>query len=99
MSSLVYSFAFDVMGDLAFGESFGMLEGAETPPEIALLRSGMKLTGRVTPIPWVFLLLESIPGILPQYKRMVILAAQRLQRRLKVRFTHVQYHWSKTKPC
>lgn len=86
------------MGDLAFGESFGMLEGADIPQEIALLRAGMKLTGRVTPVPWVFLLLESIPGLLWQYQRMVTLAARRLQRRLKVCLTRVQSYQSKTRP-
>lgn len=71
-------YSFDVMGDLAFGESFNMLRSGERVSEKAVsasssnlaqhhalevLAKGMEPVGLFTPIPWIFPILHSIPGL------------------------------------
>ncbi|KAI1156957.1 cytochrome P450 [Nemania diffusa] len=58
---LFKSYSFDVMGELAFGRSFEMLETNKEHEAIRLLNSGLFALGFKLPM-WFFRLVTSIPG-------------------------------------
>ena len=51
-------YGFDVMGDLAFGQSFGMLETGTTNYYIGLMQDFLKLRAIFGRIPWAFRILQ-----------------------------------------
>jgi cytochrome P450 len=53
--------AFDVMGELGFGESFHMLEEDTNRWVPDLLENGMAKVGKLTPIPWATPIIRRIP--------------------------------------
>ncbi|RDL29909.1 Uncharacterized protein BP5553_10536 [Venustampulla echinocandica] len=62
-ASLWFNFySFDVMGDLAFGQSFDMMKNQEQHFALKLLQAGMAPLGILTPIPWILVILRKIPG-------------------------------------
>lgn len=61
VTELFKLFSFDVMGDLAFGRSFEMLETSKEHDAIKLLNSGLFAIGFKLPM-WFFRLAISIPG-------------------------------------
>lgn len=61
-TQLFLFFGFDVMGDTAFGEGFGMLESNKPHPVMQIMRSGIFIIGRLSPVPWLVTLLASLPG-------------------------------------
>ena len=61
VSELFNLYSFDVMGDLAFGTLFNMLQNSEQHWAVKLLHKGMEPLGLVLP-PWCFRLLLAIPG-------------------------------------
>lgn len=75
-------FAFDVMGDLAFGESFGMLESGESHWAVKLLSEGMDPLHLMLP-PWTFRILTAIPGLAAGYWKFIHYCSQRLDERMK----------------
>src|SRR4051794_31184899 len=56
-------YSFDVMGDVAFGKSFDMIETGKSTFELDLLAEGMRPVGTLTPIPWMPSILRSIPRL------------------------------------
>ena len=48
-----YYFTFDVMGEFAFGKSFGMLRDKKWHRAVLLLRRAMRLLGPLSPVPWL----------------------------------------------
>lgn len=78
-------YAFDVMGDIAFGKSFGMLTSGKSHYALDLLVEGMRPLGVLTPIPWAFCILSAIPGLGTGFKTFVKWAAQQVEERKKVR--------------
>lgn len=72
------------MGDIAFGKSFNMLESGKSNKALDLLAEGMKPFGVLTPAPWVFCVLTSIPGLSAGFKTFVDWAAEQVQQRKKV---------------
>ncbi|KAH8797552.1 cytochrome P450 monooxygenase-like protein [Hyaloscypha sp. PMI_1271] len=62
-------YAFDMMGDMAFGKSFDMLKTGEKHDTIELLQEGMAPLGVITPIPWILILFQDIPGLSAGPKR------------------------------
>lgn len=56
-------YAFDVMGDVAFGKSFGMLETGERHFVLSLLEKGQTPLGVFGPLPWLFTILTRIPFV------------------------------------
>ena len=48
-----YYFTFDVMGEFAFGKSFGMLRDEQWHRAVLLLRRAMRLLGPLSPVPWL----------------------------------------------
>jgi cytochrome P450 len=75
-------YSFDVMGDLAFGRSFGCLEGADTHWAIKLLSEGMKPAGLAMPS-WFFRVLVAIPGAAKDYWRFIEFCCDQLRRRME----------------
>ena len=53
VNSLCYWFTFDVMGEFAFAESFGMLENEQYHGIILMLRRALKLLGPFSPVLWL----------------------------------------------
>ncbi|TVY16496.1 Cytochrome P450 monooxygenase FCK2 [Lachnellula arida] len=63
-ASLWFNFySFDIMGDMAFGQSFDMMKSGEKHSAIEILHGGMKPLGVFTPISWILPLLLDIPGL------------------------------------
>ncbi|KAJ1327028.1 cytochrome P450 family 628 [Microdochium nivale] len=61
-ATLWFSFySFDVMGDLAFGRSFGMLKEGTVHPFMKLTRSHMLMAGSLSHLVWILPLLKKIP--------------------------------------
>ncbi|KAK3064939.1 hypothetical protein LTS18_001733 [Coniosporium uncinatum] len=74
-------FSFDVMGDLAFGESFQMLEKGEEHWAIKLLNEGMEPLHFMFPT-WFFRMIVAIPGAMNDYHRFNNYAANKLDKRI-----------------
>ncbi|KAH8811348.1 cytochrome P450 monooxygenase-like protein [Xylogone sp. PMI_703] len=77
-------YSFDVMADIAFGKSFGMVESGTEHFALDLLREGMEPLGLLGPVPWAFMILARIPGLGSGYKRFVAWAAEQVQNRMKM---------------
>ena len=77
-------YTFDVMGDLAFGTSFKMLEMSEEHWAIKLLNEGMKPLSWMFPA-WLFRLLTAIPGAMSDFWRFLDYGAKRVEERMNVR--------------
>ncbi|KAJ8111360.1 hypothetical protein ONZ43_g5641 [Nemania bipapillata] len=63
-------YAWDVMGDLTFGHSFGMLDTKEQHWAIRTLNKGMSVIGLHLPL-WAFRILVAIPGGQKDFKVML----------------------------
>ncbi|TGO67404.1 hypothetical protein BOTNAR_0043g00080 [Botryotinia narcissicola] len=72
------AYAFDVIGDLAFGKSFDMLKTGEKHFALKILQEGMEPLGILTPIPWVFPILIKIPGAMDGFNRFVNYCAEHI---------------------
>lgn len=79
-------YSFDVMGDLAFGSSFKMLESSEEHWAIKLLTDGMVALGWMFPT-WFFRLLTAIPGASRDWWRFISFCCQKLNERMNVTMT------------
>jgi hypothetical protein len=55
--------SFDVMGDVGFGKSFGMLDKGEKVEVLKKLEDGQKGLGVFGVVPWLFMILTKIPSI------------------------------------
>ncbi|KAI9667285.1 MAG: hypothetical protein M1821_000099 [Bathelium mastoideum] len=62
-------YAFDAMGDLAFGESFGNLTTGSYHPAATLIRKGLNMFSLVLPT-WIVRMMVLIPGATKNYKAM-----------------------------
>jgi cytochrome P450 len=63
-------YSFDVMGRLAFGKNYGMLESGVQHDALHLMTEGMAPLG-IMPPTWLFKLLVSIPGLSAGYQKFV----------------------------
>lgn len=77
-------YSFDVMGDLAFGASFQMLESNEEHWAIKLLNEGIEPLGYMFPI-WFFRIMTAIPRLMDDWWKFIDYCSQRLDERMKVR--------------
>ncbi|KAI9037120.1 cytochrome P450 [Aspergillus affinis] len=75
-------YSFDVMGDLAFGKSFGCLETGEEHWVVTLLKGSMVFFGIGFPV-WVFLTIRNTPGLMSDFWKLVDWCAKRFQQRLE----------------
>lgn len=76
-------YSFDVMGDLAFGSSFHMLETSKEHYAVALLNDGLKPLSYMLP-PWIFRFVTAIPGATRDWWRFIGYCNMRLDERMKV---------------
>ncbi|KIW89107.1 uncharacterized protein Z519_09959 [Cladophialophora bantiana CBS 173.52] len=76
-------YSFDVMGDLAFGDSYQCLESGEMHWAIKLLNDGMDMIGFWLPN-WFFRLLLSIPGAAADHWRFINYCCEQLDKRMKM---------------
>ncbi|KAH8808644.1 cytochrome P450 monooxygenase-like protein [Xylogone sp. PMI_703] len=77
-------YSFDVMGDLAFGKSFGMLENGKTHPALKVVHEGQKLLGYITPLPWLVPILRLFPAALSGEQKFRIWLKEQIEKRAKM---------------
>ncbi|KKK24515.1 hypothetical protein ARAM_002351 [Aspergillus rambellii] len=75
-------YSFDVMGDLAFGQHFGMLDNGQQHWAIQLLFDSIHYLGYNLPS-WMFILLNDIPGVNRDWWRFIGYCQQTLEKRLQ----------------
>ena len=80
-------YTFDVMGDLAFGTSFKMLETSEEHWAIKLLNEGMEPLSWMFPM-WFLRLMTAVPGLMRDFWRFLDYGAKRVEERMNVRPCH-----------
>ena len=80
-------YSFDVMGDLAFGTSFKMLETSEEHWAIKLLNEGMAPLSWMFPM-WFFRLMTAVPGLMRDWWRFIGYCAERVDVRMNVSASH-----------
>ena len=79
-------FSFDVMGDFAFGRSFQMMDSGKNHFAVGIIRQGMAVIGTFTPVPWLFILGKSIPGLARDWKRLLAWTTEQMKSRMEVRY-------------
>lgn len=77
-------FAFDVMGELGFGQNFNQVKTAKSHFETDFLRNGMSLLAVVTPVPWLYHLGRSVPCLTRQWEELLSWSARQAKRRVEV---------------
>ena len=83
VTELFNLYSFDVMGDLAFGASFNMLQNSGKHRAVKLLQKAMEPLGLMLPT-WCFRLLLAIPGATGDWFAFKNFCCQRLDQRLNV---------------
>ena len=78
-------FGFDTMGDIAFGKSLNMLRTGQSHFAVDIHRAGAAILGPIAPIPWMFRILFSVPGLASDYRTFCRWVDGELQNLLKVR--------------
>jgi hypothetical protein len=76
--------SFDVMGDVGFGKSFGMLEKGEKTEVLRKLADGQKGLGVFGVVPWLFMILTKIPAIRQEHDVFVEWCSRRILDRAEV---------------
>jgi tryprostatin B 6-hydroxylase len=79
-------YSFDVMGDLAFGSSFGMLEASDEHWAIKILNEGMDPLSFHFQA-WFFRFMSAMPLLMRDWFKFVNYCIQRLNQRMNVRVT------------
>ena len=59
------------MGDLMFGKSFDLLTSGKQHYAVDMLQKGLDILGPLRPVPWLFILLGSIPSLKADYNRLI----------------------------
>jgi len=62
MAKWLNYFSFDVMGELAFGKSFGRLESGQDSMYMTVFHQLMSLIGMLYSVPWLMQIIERIPS-------------------------------------
>ena len=78
-------YSFDVMGDLAYGESFGMLENGEGHWAIDLLNQGQGGMRPFGPIGWLFGILIRVPILNAGYRKFLKFCEDKMDKRSKMK--------------
>ncbi|KAL3462033.1 cytochrome P450 monooxygenase [Aspergillus heterothallicus] len=76
-------YSFDVMGDLAFGESFNMLVDGKDAYILTQLHGDMKMIGLFSHLTWLFPFFKRIPGINADYLKFWEWVTDRVNGRIK----------------
>lgn len=83
-TQLFLFFGFDVMGDTAFGQGFNLLETNTPHPVMQIMRSGIFIIGRLTPVPWLVILLASLPGANANFRKLKTFAHESATARIQL---------------
>lgn len=75
-------YSFDVMGRLAFGKDYGMVESGKRHWALDLLTEGMEISAFKIPT-WVFRILVSVPGLAAGYHKFLNFCATELKARVQ----------------
>ena len=84
MSRWFNFYSFDVMGDLAFGESFGMLIDGREGFFLEKLHKDMEAVGLFTHMSWIFPFLTRTPLLNSDFVKFHGWIDQRIEKRMKV---------------
>ncbi|KAL4862395.1 hypothetical protein BDV12DRAFT_45537 [Aspergillus spectabilis] len=76
-------YSFDVMGDLAFGESFNMLVDGKDAYILKQLHADMKMIGLFSHLTWLFPFFKRIPGVNADYLKFWKWVGGRVEGRIK----------------
>lgn len=82
-------YTFDVMGDLAFGSSFGMLKTSKEHEATKLLNSGLTPLAFMLPM-WFFRVIIGIPGMTRDWWKFIGYCILRMEDRLQVSLITMQ---------
>lgn len=82
-TNLLNLYSFDTMGDLAFGQDFGMLESGKPHWAIKLLSDGMDPLGLQFPT-WFFRTVAAIPGLAAGYWKFIGFCTDQLEKRIAI---------------
>jgi tryprostatin B 6-hydroxylase len=74
-------YSFDVMGNLAFGEDFGMLQNGEEHWAVGLLNDAMQIQALKLPT-WIFRMLVAVPGLTANYWKFIGYCDEQLEKRM-----------------
>lgn len=88
VTSLCYWFAFDVMGEFAFAESFGMLDDQKYHHVILMLRRALQLLGPFSPVLWLARIgFALFPHVwrMSDWNTMMAYCQEKMKQRIKVR--------------
>ena len=83
-TELFMFFSFDVMGIVAFGKSFDMVESNKMHTSIGILKDGMSVVGPLTPVPWLFRTVAVIPGLSRDWRRLIAWTEEQVLERIKI---------------
>lgn len=78
-------YGFDVMGDLAFGRPFGMLEKGEDTYFLTQLHADMKSIGLFSHLMWLFPFFKRIPVVNADYLKFWRWIDEQVKQRIQVR--------------
>jgi tryprostatin B 6-hydroxylase len=76
-------YSFDIMGDLAFGTSFNMLEASDEHWAIKLLNRGIDPLSWMFPT-WFFRMMTAIPGLSRDWWKFIYYCADKVNERMQV---------------
>lgn len=74
-------YSFDVMGDLAFGKSFGMLKTGKAHYFMAKLEEGMLPLGWISPLPWIIPVFLRAPIIGAGFRELLRWSGEQIENR------------------
>lgn len=84
VTELFEYYTFDVMGAVNFGVQFDCLKKRRFIETASLFKEGTKVLGPFTPVPWLFRITASVPGLQKNWLAFRSWADRRLRARLDV---------------
>ncbi|KAJ6032702.1 Cytochrome P450 [Penicillium herquei] len=97
ISKLFSLFTFDVMGDLAFGASFGMLETSKEHGAITLLHKAFAPVGFMLPA-WLFRFMTEVPGLAKDWWGFINYCGEQVEKRIQMKSNTTDIMSSLLKP-
>ena len=78
-------YAFDVMGELAFGKGFDMLAEGKDQYFMAQLRESMTVIGLTSHLSWLLPFFKRVPGVNAGYINKIKWLSEQVENRIRVR--------------
>ena len=72
------------MGDVAFNHDFDMLGKGDIQEAMDVFHVGLWMRGLLTPVPWVFKIMQALPGAARKWKGLFEWSDIVLRRRMQV---------------